>query len=281
MADNDDLDGVSCTGNAICPSSSATAAEAAEVENENAAETKLVDVPIMAQGLTFDETVAAETQKLVEFEEAERRRQHRRWRQEVEMMRGEFVALGGRRSARRCRSQSPTPRDSSSAVVGERPSQHRLPPNYFRRFFDTSGFEPDSVCVSVERGTLVLGVTRAQQPRDNCADTTSMKSDRPRYFRFAIPPSVDLATIRAVLSADGILLVEADIGTGTLSSPDQSFGSNDSGPPVAPKREKIGKPVFREDEDGKRRMHLLVDIGDSFRPKDIYVQAMKSDRFEV
>ena len=45
--------------------------------------------------------------------------------------------------------------------------------------------------------------------------------------------------------------------------------------------EKIGKPVFREDDDGKRRMHLLIDVGESFRPKDIYVQAIKSNRFQV
>ena len=86
-----------------------------------------------------------------------------------------------------------------------------------------------------------------------------------------------------MLSTDGVLLVEADTEAATLSSPEQSLGSSgtDSGPPTTGRREKIGKPVFRDDDDGRRRMHLLVDVGDSFRPKDVYVQAIKSDRFQV
>jgi len=199
-------------------------------------------------------------------------------------MRDEMIVLDGRRAVRRCRSQSPPP----TTVVTQHRRQPQLPPNYFRRFFDTSGFDQETVRVSVERGTLVLGVDRVAMSDDSDhRDTTSLESGRARtkYFRFSIPRSVDLSTIRAVLSTDGVLLVEADTGTGTLSSPGQSLGSSgaDSGgaPVTGAKREKIGKPVFREDDDGKRRMHLLVDVGDSFRPKDVYVQAIKSDRFQV
>ena len=80
--------------------------------------------------------------------------------------------------------------------------------------------------------------------------------------------------------------MEAATGTEVLSSPDDqsidSSGTDSTASQSASgKREKIGKPVFREDEDGKRRMHLLIDVGESFRPKDIYVQAIKSNRFQV
>jgi len=201
-------------------------------------------------------------------------------------MRDEMVVLDGRRAVRRCRSQSP----ADSATAADRPTRRRLPrlpTNYFRRFFDTSGFDQQTVRVSVERGTLVLGVDRvAPAPQSDRRESASPKSGgraRTRYFRFSIPPVVDLATIRAVLSTDGVLLVEADTEAATLSSPEQSLGSSgtDSGPPTTGRREKIGKPVFRDDDDGRRRMHLLVDVGDSFRPKDVYVQAIKSDRFQV
>ena len=251
----------------------------------------LVDIPIVADGLTFDESVAADTRKLDELADTERRRQWRRWQQEVDMMREEIVALDRRRVARRCRSQSPTTQGSTTtSTAGER-RPPRLPRNYFRRFFDISGFDPQTVRVSVEDGTLVLGVERLPVPEETDDNENSVAAltrnvrVKMRYYRFPMPPTVDLATIRAVLSTDSVLLVEADTGTRALSSPDQSIGSSgtdgSAGPPVIAKREKIGKPVFRDDDDGKRRMHLLVDIGDSFRPKDIYVQAIKSDRFEV
>jgi len=466
MAEHDDVDGVSCTGSGMGPSSSA-AAVVFEGGGESEKTKTLLDIPIVAERLTFDESLAAETQKLDELADTERRRQWRRWRLEVDLMREEIVPLDGRRAARRCRSQSPTvqgsttsttgqdrgpldiaigtacqdrgprdspistacqdrgpqnsttnttgedspistacqdrgpqdsitstngqdrgpldssistacqvwgphdsitnttgqdrgpldspistacqdrgpqdsttsttgqnrrpldspirtacqvrgpqdsttstngqdrgpqdsftsttgqdrgPLDSTTSTAGER-RQPRLPRNYFRRFFDTSGFDQRTIRVSVERGTLVLGVQRlpvAEQTGANeNRDAAATKNVRAKtsYYRFPIPPSVDLATIRAVLSTDSILLVEADTGTGALSSPDQSLGSSGTesgtGQPVIAKREKIGKPVFRDDDDGKRRMHLLVDVGDSFRPNDIYVQAIKSDRFQV
>jgi len=278
-------DDVSCAGSAVGPSSSAAAVQ------DNSEEAAIIlDIPIVADAQSFDESLAAETQRLDQLADAERRRQRRRWRDEVDVMRQEIVVLDGRRSVRRCRSQSPTTQDGTAAA--ERPTQRRqprLPSNYFRRFFDTTGFDQQTVRVSVERGTLVLGVDRLPMPEQSDdsdhRDTTPMKTGRARtrYFRFPIARSVDLATIRAVLSTDGVLLVEADTGTATLSSPEQSLGSTDSGgaPPTTAKREKIGKPMFRDDDDGKRRMHLLVDVGDSFRPKDVYVQAIKSDRFQV
>lgn len=250
----------------------------------------LFDIPIVADTLTFDESVSAEMLKLEELADTERRRQWRRWQQEVDMMRRETVTLDGQRTARRCRSQSPTTQDNATGERVTPRRQPRLPQNYFRRFFNVSGFDQQTVRVSVERGSLVLGVVKLpvpEQPGDiekPVATPTKAVRARTRYYRFPIPPSVELATIRAVLSTDGVLLVEADTGTGTLSSPDQSIGSSgtdSAGPPTIAKREKIGKPMFRDDDDGKRRMHLLVDVGDSFRPKDVYVQAIKSDRFQV
>lgn len=291
--------GVGCTG---------TGSAAAAGPSSSAAATTTLDIPVVADGLSFDETAAAELRKLDELAEAQRRQQRRRWQQEVDIMRDEIVELqGGHRSAaaaaRRCRSQSPTAQDgggSATGVGGERAArrrQPRLPRNYFRKFFDTSGFDQQTVRVSVERGTLVVGVDRLpaaaekSDDADDKGDTTTRTTDRrqmTRYYRFPMPPSVDLATVRAVLSTDGVLLVEADTCTGTLSSPEpeHSVGSSgtdsgSAGPPTTGKREKIGKPVFMDDEDGKRRMHLLIDVGDSFRPKDIYVQAIKSDRFQV
>jgi len=115
----------------------------------------------------------------------------------------EIVILDVRRSAaaRRCRSQSPTTLPhtdtaTTSTSVGQQSRQltprrrPRLPPDYFRRLFDTSGFDQESVRVSVERGTLVLGVKRVtaadQQSAatDTASDITSVRPvcTRTRYY---------------------------------------------------------------------------------------------------
>jgi len=40
-----------------------------------------------------------------------------------------------------------------------------------------------------------------------------------------------------------------------------------------PTKEKVGVPIFRE-ENGQRRLHLLIDIGTMFQPHDITVQVL-------
>ena len=44
-----------------------------------------------------------------------------------------------------------------------------------------------------------------------------------------------------------------------------------AGGPDTPSKEKIGVPIFRDD-NGQRRMHLVVDLGTTFRPNEITVQ---------
>ena len=64
----------------------------------------------------------------------------------------------------------------------------------------------------------------------------------------------------------------AQIATAAVGSP--GGGSSDgggAGDGSAPAKEKIGVPIFR-DENGTRRMHLAVDLGPSFRPRDVIVQ---------
>ena len=215
MAERNDVNDDVTDG--VGPSSSA-----ANGAGEEAAEKPkpLIDIPIIADRLTFDESLAAETQKLDELADAERRRQWRRWRREVDMMKEEIVVLDSRRTARRCRSQSPTIKCSTTGTAAER-RHPRLPRNYFRRFFDTSGFDQQAIRVSVERGALVLGVDRllvASHTEDSGHDAEATKDItdiRTRYYRFPIPSSVVLATMRAVLSTDCVLLVEADTSTET------------------------------------------------------------------
>ena len=285
-AERDSVDVVSCTGEKGTAGLSSSAAAAVRGNSETG--TTVCDIPIVSDAHSFEESLAVELQKLDELADAERRRQRRRWREEVDMMREEIVPLDVRPASRRCRSQSPTTYDTSPIPAGvvEQRRLPRLPRNYFRRFFDTSGFNQQTIRVLVERGTLVLGIDKLPEQSEctNNCDAMSVNSrttTRTRYYRFPIPAGVDLATIQAVLSTDAVLLVEASTGTGTLSSPDQSLGSLGVLPPITAKREKLGKPIFHDDEDGKRRMRLLVDVGDSFRPKDVYVQAIKSDRFQV
>ena len=41
----------------------------------------------------------------------------------------------------------------------------------------------------------------------------------------------------------------------------------------SPSKEKINVPIFR-DENGQRRLHLVVDLGTTFRPNEITVQVL-------
>jgi len=75
-------DDVSCTGSG----SSERAAVESGGEAEKEATLTFVDIPIIGDAQTFDESVATEFQKLDELADVERRRQRRRWRQEVDAM---------------------------------------------------------------------------------------------------------------------------------------------------------------------------------------------------
>jgi len=44
-----------------------------------------------------------------------------------------------------------------------------------------------------------------------------------------------------------------------------------AGGPDTPSKEKINVPIFRDD-NGQRRLHLVVDLGTTFRPNEITVQ---------
>ena len=48
-----------------------------------------------------------------------------------------------------------------------------------------------------------------------------------------------------------------------------------AGGPDTPSKEKIGVPIFRDDT-GQRRLHLVVDLGTTFRPNEITVQVSRA-----
>jgi len=45
-------------------------------------------------------------------------------------------------------------------------------------------------------------------------------------------------------------------------------------------REKFGVPVFRE-ENGRRKVNLFLDIGNTFSSKEVTVQIIKENRLQV
>ena len=63
----------------------------ASSDDEQAA--MLLDIPIVVDELTFDQSVAVQTQKMDDEADNERRRQWRRWRHEVDMMQQEITTL--------------------------------------------------------------------------------------------------------------------------------------------------------------------------------------------
>ena len=69
----------------------------------------------------------------------------------------------------------------------------------------------------------------------------------------------------------------AGIVQAITSSAHSSRSASPSSSPATdtPTKEKVGVPIFR-DENGQRRLHLIIDIGTTFRPHDITVQVVSS-----
>lgn len=118
------------------------------------------------------------------------------------------------------------------------------------------------------------------------------------------PRQVDQTKVKAYLSTDGVLVVEAPLSlrnhrnargrmTHSVSHTSRrsrasrsSHGSRSpsSGSPSTPSHtrgEKPGVPVFKKDEKGVKRLHLVVELGSPFTPDDVIVQVLKENKIQV
>lgn len=254
-------------------------------------------IPLIHDSLTFENRQLKGLREMEKQAENELKLKRREWEREVEKMRDEFLRL------HRCDRvwgsdellDDPlvlTRRGSTDALnvkkmktlFTEHPdADHRK----FRLRFDLRGFEPDSIRVTSDNDRIVVRAVKAE-------DTPSGVTVRRDYNRkIQKLRDVDQTKLKSRLTSDGILLVEAPMvpkvppPKKSGPSPSHSFlgsarsKSPPSNTPPSPLKElKLGVPTFRE-ENGHRKMHLAVEIGTMFKPKDITIQVIKENRILI
>jgi len=191
--------------------------------------------------------------------------------------------------------------------------------------FNVAGFEPSAIRVTTDGVRIIVRAAKAERREIHKAetgcreitdgeDTLPCVVEREYYRKIQKPKEVDHAKLRAYLTADMILVVEAPISsldrvtggagsqtdrsavkTGRMShsashsshgstasrasshgSTPKSPASNSPGTPGGGAKEKIGVPIFR-DENGTRKMHLTIDLGAAYEADDIIVQVSVVD----
>lgn len=255
-------------------------------------------IPLIHDSLTFENRQLKGLRDMEKQAESELKLKRREWERDVEKMREEFIKLHRTDRvwgsdellddplvAKRRGSTDILNVKKMKTLFTEGPdAEHRK----FRLRFDLRGFDPDSVRVASDSDRIVVRATKMEDSPSG----VPVKRDFDRKIQK--PREVDPTRLKSRLTSDGILLVEAPIvpkqlqpaGKKSGPSPSHSFhGSARSKSPVntptSPLKEtKIGIPTFRE-ENGHRRMHLVVEVGTMFKPKDITIQVIKENRILI
>ena len=160
----------------------------------------------------------------------------------------------------------------------------------FKLMFDVSTFDQDSVHVQIQSD--LVKVTAIQKVEND--DGTIMEMEFSRKIQR--PMEISANRFETWLTQDGILVVEAPLPpqhhhmhriSAPNSSPSHSVASNSSTrsqSPTSPQTPtglpKIGLPIFTG-KVGERRLSIIIDMGDWFKPQDILVQVCNSTNIEI
>lgn len=289
-------------------------------------------VPVIQDTMSFDSRQAMRLKEMERRMMEEIRRKEHEWEKNVEQMREEFLnlypsdrqmeessdpAAEDNRVIKRfgstevldvrkmktmffeypsIREQTPLDLPTSTEDVNESSAADSaaFSGKRYQLRFNVSDFEAQTVRVTTDEMRIVVYAVRLEE------DEYGITTEREYCRKIHKPREIDHSKLKAYVTADGILLIEAalkknsaDVGHGRLShsASRSSHGSHTSrssqgskspasSSPSTPSKEKIGVPVFR-DENGTRRMHLTVDLGSAFEPEDITIQVIKENRIQV
>lgn len=256
-------------------------------------------VPMVHDTLTFQGRQAMRLKEMEKRIEEEVRKKKKDWEREVEKMREEFLHLYP--SERQWGSEEllndplVCKRRGSTDILDAKKMKTLFLeyPDTGRRYkirFDVSGFDPKNVKVSTDGERIVVKATRMED-----IDGSGKKSLREYNRKIERPKEVDSSKLKSFLTCDGVLIVEAPLPPRSLSlrklshSPSHSSqGSHASSRSRSPSNSprtpssmpKVGVPTF-QDINGERRLCLILEIGNTFKPKDITVQIIKENRIQV
>ena len=255
------------------------------------------NVPMIKRDdLTFSELQKRRLKDMEKKMEDEMRRKKKEWEREVEKMRDEFLKLYPSDKEWGSEELISDPlvyrRKGSIDVLDKRKMKTLFMeyPDSGRRYkirFDVSDYEPESVEVTADSDIIKVTAIRCME--------VDGKTVRKEYSRKLERPSkVDPEKLKSYLTKDGILIVEAPLPPHSLNlrkasaSPSHSSISTSSTRSRSPSNSphtpsgipKIGIPIFTG-KNGERRMHLILDIGKVFGPKDTSVHALKENRIII
>lgn len=238
--------------------------------------------------VTFQELQRRRLKEMEKRMEEEMRRKKKEWEKEVEKMREEFLKLYPSEKEWGSEELISDPlvyrRRGSVDVLDKRKMKTLFMeyPDSGRRYklrFDVSDFEPESVDVSSDVDTITV--------------KAGQKDGHDFSRKIELPSKVDPEKLKSYLTKDGILIIEAPLPPHSLNlrkasaSPSHSSISttstrsrSPSNSPHTPSGSRLGIPVFTG-KNGERRMHLILDIGKVFGPKDTSVHALKDNRIII
>lgn len=261
-------------------------------------------IPLINDSLTFENRQLKGLREMEKQTETELKLKRRELEREVEKMREEFLKL--HRSdrvwgsdellndplvfKRRGSTDILNSKKMKTLITDNPDSDHRK----FRLRFDLTGFDPESVRVTSDNERIIVRATKSEEGSHGVA----VKKEYNRKIQK--PKDVEATRLKSRLTSDGIMVVEAPIGSKvhpaagaapssrkTGPSPSHSFhgsarSKSPSNTPPSPLKElKLGIPTFKDEENGQRRLYLMIDIGKMFKPKDITIQVIKENRILI
>lgn len=261
----------------------------------------VVHVPVVQDSMTFESRQSTRLKEMEKRVEAEIKKKKRDWEKQVERMREEFLEL------------YPTDKVWGSdesihdpLILKRRGSTDHLDykkmktlfldyPDTGRRFkirFNVFGYDLKTIRVTTDGDRIIVRATKHEDAGGGGGGVVEREFCRKIWK----PKEVDHSKLKSYLTSDFILIVEAPLPPTSLNlrkaihSPSHSHGSLASSRSRSPSnspcvetpssKEKVGVPIFRED-DGHRRMHLVVEVGPTFKPHDITVQVIKENKILV
>ena len=277
-----------------------------------------VQVPIVLDACSFDSRQAMKLKDIEKRHEDQMKRRKKQWEKQMERMRkdflqllpadGELLSIDDPKIAKRRGSTDVLDAKLLRTLMMDYPHEGRR----FRLRFNLAGFDPKSVIVTVDHERIVVQATQLadvdnEKTPENGKPPPLDLRPREKYARkIERPAEVDPKRVRAFLSSDGILTLEAQLPPQTLSlagavkssplhtpqqqhlphdSPSNSAGhksQNSSGSPKTPSTApmKVGVPTFH-DRDGVRVLSLTIDLGAQYKPSEVMVQVVKENRLLV
>ena len=185
-----------------------------------------INVPVVLGERSFDEERQADLGEIFQRGADQLRRHTAEWQQTVKRMRDNFVRLhpvdadqpatvvGESEKVRTLFFEYPPDPDGEDSALSGATSAERPPATRYQVRFDVSEYQPTSVTVTAELSTVV-------------ARATGESPDQFHTARVPVPPGVQRHRLRAFLSVDGVLTVEAPLVDGEVDAPPTTSVDNE------------------------------------------------------